>query len=217
MKRNPPFALELPRAPASLAAVPSLPRAPASLAAVPSPPRAPASLAAVPSPPRAPASLAAAAILLLAACGDPAKQGSSAGAPPASSSAAPPAARGAAPPATAAKPAAPPADGVELQKLTLTSGVKSKDPVDTLDAAKQGQRVYGHLTVRNRTSGPQRVSVSFRVNDDERAMVDLTIEKSWSWRTWAYVTLRKEDKGELTVHVFDDHGAELGKESIPIK
>lgn len=191
MKRNPPFALELPRAPASLAAVPSLPRAPASLAA--------------------------AAILLLAACGDPAKQGSSAGGPPASSSAAPPPARSAATPATAAKPAAPPADGVELQKLTLTSGVKSKDPVDTLDAAKQGQRVYGHLTVRNRTSGPQRVSVSFRVNDDERAMVDLTIEKSWSWRTWAYVTLRKEDKGELTVHVFDDHGAELGKESIPIK
>ena len=118
---------------------------------------------------------------------------------------------------SAPKPPPPPADGVELQKFQLTSAVKNKDPVDQLDSAKPGQRVYGHLTVRNRTAGPQRVSVSFRVNDDERSMVDLTIEKSWSWRTWAYVTLRKDDKGELTVHVFDDHGAELGKETIVIR
>jgi hypothetical protein len=103
-----------------------------------------------------------------------------------------------------------------MQKFALTSGVKNKDPVDKLDSAKPGQRVYGHLTVRNRTEGPRRVSLSFRVNDDERAMVDLTIEKSWSWRTWAYVTLRKDDKGELTVHAFDEHGAELGTESLPI-
>lgn len=203
-RTHPPPARARPRASAPPAAAPALSRRPAPSAA--------------PALSRAPALLAAAATLLLVACGDPAKQGSSAGAPPASSSSSsPPPARSAAAPATTSKPAAPPADGVELQKLTLTSGVKSKDPVDKLDAAKPGQRVYGHLTVRNRTSGPQRVSVSFRVNDDERAMVDLTVEKSWSWRTWAYVTLRKDDKGELTVHAFDDHGAELGKESIPIK
>ena len=152
--------------------------------------------------------------LALAACDEPGKpSGSVSSAAP--SSAAPPA-RSAQAPATA-KPAEKVADGVELQKFVLTTGVKSKDPVDVLDAAKPGQRVYGHLTVRNRTDGPKRVSLSFRVNDDERAMVDLTVEKSWSWRTWAYVTLRKDDKGELTVHAFDDHGAELGKESIPIK
>lgn len=202
-RTHPPPASARPRAPAPPAAAPALSRRPAPSAA--------------PALSRAPALLAAAATLLLVACGDPAKQGSSAGAPPASSSSLPPPARSAAAPATTAKPAAPPADGVELQRLTLTSGVKSKDPVDKLDAAKPGQRVYGHLTVRNRTSGPQRVSVSFRVNDDERAMVDLTVEKSWSWRTWAYVTLRKDDKGEVTVHVFDDHGAELATESIPIR
>jgi hypothetical protein len=95
--------------------------------------------------------------------------------------------------------------------------VKAKDPVDDLDAAKPGQRVYGHVTIRNRTAGSKRVTLSFRVNGDERSMVDLDIEKSWSWRSWAYVTLRKEDKGELTVHVFDDHGAEMATKSIPIR
>ena len=110
-----------------------------------------------------------------------------------------------------------PSDHVELQKFVLTSGVKAKDPVDVLDSAKAGQRVYGHVTVRNRTAGSKRVSLSFRVNGDERTMVDLDIEKSWSWRSWAYVTLRKDDKGEVTVHVFDDHGAELATESIPIR
>ncbi len=110
-----------------------------------------------------------------------------------------------------------PADHVELQKLVLASAIKSKDPADDLDATKPGQRVYAHVTVRNRTAGTKRVSVSFRVNGDERTMVDLDIEKSWSWRSWAYVTLRKDDKGELTVHVFDDHGAELADKTIPIR
>lgn len=154
--------------------------------------------------------------ILVAACGDPSKPSgatSASGAPP-GTSAAPPSS--AAPPKTA-KPAEKPADGVELQKFVLTSDVKNKSPVDTLDSAKPGQRVYGHVTIRNRTDGPKRVSISFRINDEERSMTDLTIEKSWSWRSWAYVTLRKDDKGELTVHVFDDHGAELGTEKIPIR
>ncbi len=156
--------------------------------------------------------------LLAVACDEPGKPGADGGAPSAKGA---PAGPGGAPSgrATAAptKIAETPADGVELQKFVLTSAVKSKEPADLLDAAKPGQRVYGHLTVRNRTDGPKRVSLSFRVNGDERTLVDLTIEKSWSWRTWAYVTLRKEDKGELTVHAFDDHGAELGTQSIPIR
>lgn len=168
-----------------------------------------------PSPARGPALLGLLlSALLLAACGDSGKQGSSG--PASSSSALPPPARSATT-ATTAKPVTPLADGVELQKFTLTSGVKAKDPVDKLESARQGQRVYGHLTIRNRTDGPRRVSLSFRVNEEERALVDLTIEKSWSWRTWAYVTLRKDDKGELTVHAFDEHGAELGTESLPIR
>ncbi|MFO0590006.1 MAG: DUF2914 domain-containing protein [Polyangiaceae bacterium] len=152
--------------------------------------------------------------ILLAACGDPSKPAGATSASVSATTSAP--ARSAAPPAPP-KPVEKPADGVELQKFVLTSDVKNKAPVDALDAAKPGQRVYAHVTVRNRTDGPKRVSLSFRVNDDERSMTDLTIEKSWSYRSWAYVTLRKTDKGELTVHVFDDHGAELGTEKIPIQ
>jgi hypothetical protein len=152
--------------------------------------------------------------LLGAACDDPDKPSASGGAPSSATVAPTPSGRASAAPA---KTAEKPADGVDLLKFVLTSEVKNKDPADVLDAAKRGQRVYGHVTVRNRTTGPQRVSLSFRVNGDERTLVDLNIEKSWSWRTWAYVTLRKTDKGELTVHVFDDHGAELGTQSIPIR
>jgi hypothetical protein len=158
------------------------------------------------------------AALLCHGCGD--DHGSSAGASPARSASGSPAASQApsrAQPSSRQAPSAAPADGVELLAFQLTSGVKNKEAVDKLASAPPGERVYAHLTVRNRTSGPQRVSVSFRVNDDERTMVDLTVEKSWSWRTWAYVTLRKEDKGTLMVHAFDDHGAELGTESIPIR
>ena len=158
--------------------------------------------------------LVAIAASLIGGCGDDPKSTQDAGATAAS---APATATAKPAPTPTAKASAQPADGVELLKFQLTTGVKNKDPVDKLDAAKPGQRVYGHLTVRNRTAGPERVSLSFRVNDDERAMVDLTVEKSWSWRTWAYVTLRKDDKGELTVHAFDAHGAEIGKETIPIK
>ncbi len=165
-----------------------------------------------------PLPLLLASALLVVACDEPGKPGAAGGA---SSAKGAPAGPGGAPSgrATAAPPkiADTPAYAVELQKFVLTSAVKSKEPSDLLDAAKPGQRVYGHLTVRNRTDGPKRVSLSFRINGDERTLVDLTIEKSWSWRTWGYVTLRKEDKGELTVHVFDDHGAELGTQSIPIR
>jgi hypothetical protein len=169
---------------------------------------------------RASFTLAAACALLgacaLPACSDGASPSSAASAAasattaPGSSSSTPKPAKPA--PATTAT-----IEGIDLLDFQLTSAIKNKDPADKLDSAKPGTRVYGHVTVRNRTSGPKRVSLSFRVNDDERSLVDLNVEKSWSWRTWAYVTLRKDDKGELTVHVFDDHGAELGKQSIPIK
>ncbi|MEZ4310938.1 MAG: DUF2914 domain-containing protein [Polyangiaceae bacterium] len=148
---------------------------------------------------------------LTTACDDPFRP-SGAASTPSTAATSPPVAT-----ATAAPKPEEPAPGVDLLKFVLTSAVKSKDPVDVLEAAKPGQRTYAHLTVRNRTDGPKRVSVSFRVNGDERTLVDLTVEKSWSWRTWAYVTLRKDDTGELTVHVFDDHGAALGTETLPIR
>lgn len=173
----------------------------------------------LPSRPSRAVAAATLVALALPACGDgePGASGrGSAGATAAASGTAnPPSSSSAAKPS---KPEPPPAaQGVDVLKMQLTSEVKSREPIDKLESAKPGQRVYAHVTARNRTTGTQKLTVSFRVNDQERSSNELTVEKSWSWRTWAYVTLQAKDKGELTVHVFDDHGAELATESIPIK
>lgn len=165
--------------------------------------------------PRVACACALVLVPLLGACDADPKPAAGTGAPTGSTTAAP--APSAKPGSARPTPTETVAEGVDLLKMELTSEVKNKEPVDKLDSAKPGERVYAHLTVRNRTAGQQRVSLSFRINDEERTMVDLKVEKSWSWRTWAYVTLRKDDKGELTVHAFDDHGAELATKSIPIK
>lgn len=107
---------------------------------------------------------------------------------------------------------------VELLKLRLTSGVSNKEPVDALDHATPGQRVYAHLTVRNRTGRPRQVHVSFTIDGKERSAVDLKVDESWSWRTWAFVTLKDSDKpGKLEIAITDDEGLPLEEASLPIK
>lgn len=151
-------------------------------------------------------------LALLAACDDPPS------APAVASSAAPPgsAASKAAAPASAS--AAPVKLPLQILRFTLTSEVKAKEPVDKLEVAEGGQRVWAHLAVRNRTGGAKRLTLRFLVGDEERSSVDLTVESSWSFRTWGYNTLRATDKaGELTVEVRDDEGALLQKATLPIK
>jgi hypothetical protein len=107
---------------------------------------------------------------------------------------------------------------VELLRFTLTSEVKSKEPVDHLESAEAGQRVWAHLAVRNRTGGARRVTLRFIVNGEERSTVDLNVEPSWSYRTWGYNTLRGGDKsGELVVEARDEQGELLKKATLPIK
>jgi hypothetical protein len=103
-------------------------------------------------------------------------------------------------------------------KVVFTSDVKSKEPTDKLDHAEPGQRVWVHLTVRNRGDDARPVSATFRVNDDQRSKVDLKIEPSWSYRTWAYNTLRATDtSGELAVDVRDADGTMITSIRLPIK
>jgi len=158
--------------------------------------------------------------LLLSACKDPtpyaaaADAAGDAAAPPPSASAPP--AKGSAPiPVTSAAPEKAP---LQLLRLTLTSGVKDKEPIDELKAAAPGQRVWAHLAVRNRTGDPQRISLVFRVDGEERSTVDLKVEPSWSFRTWGYNTLRASDKsGELVLEVRELGGALLSTARLPIK
>jgi hypothetical protein len=102
--------------------------------------------------------------------------------------------------------------------LVFTSEVKKKEPADQLKVARPGQRVYAHVTMRNRTGDTKPIALVFRVNNDERSKVDLKAEPSWSYRTWGYVTLRAADlTGEVTVEVRDDAGKVLEKARLPIK
>jgi hypothetical protein len=105
---------------------------------------------------------------------------------------------------------------LEIQKLVFTSGVKNKAPIDKLAAAEPGQRVYAHLTVRNRGRDARPVTLVFRVNGEARSSVDLRVDTSWSYRTWAYVTLRATDRGELSVDVQGEDGDVIGSAQIPI-
>jgi hypothetical protein len=167
------------------------------------------------------AALAAAA---LAGCPDDPPAGAPDAAPlpsaPAPTSAAPasPAGSAAAP---AAEPLKGPADDAEpslqLLRLTLTSGVKDKEPADKLDAAPPGARVYAHLAIRNRSGEPGRVKVEFQVNGKTRTTVELDVQESWQWRTWGYCTLRDADSGELTVIVTEEGGPELKQVTLPIR
>ncbi len=170
-----------------------------------------------------PTALFASAALLLIACDDPtpvpvpvpapAPSAAITTSPP--SSPAPTIASAAAKPSATASATTP---SLQMLRLTLTSEVKQKEPVDELKEAGPGQRVWAHLTVRNRAPEARRVSVIFKVDGDERSTVDLQIASSWSFRTWAYTTLRVGDKsGELTVEVRDDAGAVIGQAKLPIK
>lgn len=103
-------------------------------------------------------------------------------------------------------------------KMTLASGIKDKAPADKLASAKPGQRVWAHVTLRNRSGSSREIDVVFRVNGKERTRVTLDVQAAWSFRTWGYVTLRPTDvTGELEAVVVDDSGEELGKMTIPIR
>lgn len=110
------------------------------------------------------------------------------------------------------------ASQIQLLKFTFTSNVRDKEPVDKLDAAKPGQRVWAHINVRNRTGSNREIDLVFRVNGKERSRVPLEIQASWSFRTWGYVTLRAADtSGEVTAVIIDDSGEEILSERLPIR
>lgn len=105
---------------------------------------------------------------------------------------------------------------IELQELTFTSEVKNKEPVDVLEQVAVGMRVWAHLRVRYRGDDPHKLHVEFHVNDSKRTSLDLEVQKSWSYRTWAYNTMRPGDKGKLRFQVTDESGRVLADKELPI-
>ena len=165
-----------------------------------------------------------AALLVAAACDGSRSAAGDAGSPASSTSIKPPAGASAASlpaptsPASGAASAAAGEGSLEVLRLALSSGVRDRAPVDRLVAAGPGQRVWAHLTVRNRTHEERGLKLLFHVDGQLRSTIDLDVEPSWSFRTWGYVTLRASDaSGELLVLVRSDDGATLAEARLPIR
>lgn len=123
----------------------------------------------------------------------------------------------AAPPAPSASIPPPPKVGLQLLKFQFTSGVKNKEPEDKLEEAEVDEKVYGHFTLRNRTGSAQKLHVVFRVGGKERTSLDLEVQPSWSYRTWAFNTVRTGDEGKLELVATDETGQVVVEQSLPIK
>ena len=114
---------------------------------------------------------------------------------------------------------APKQDGLKPMQVLLfrwTSGIENKDPKDRLYVARPGQRVYAHLRMRNRSGTERCLKLVFRVGDEKRTEVTLRIGESWNWRTWAYNTLKREDRKPLRLTIHDDQGALILDERLPV-
>lgn len=107
---------------------------------------------------------------------------------------------------------------LELLRFRFTSDVKAKNPVDTLDHATPGKRVYAHLALRNRSGRPRKVHLTFKVNDVVRTEIELDVGESWEWRTFGYNTLNAKDTGTLSLDIDDDEGHPLVEnQKLPIR
>jgi hypothetical protein len=106
---------------------------------------------------------------------------------------------------------------LQLLRFSFTSAVEGKAPTDRLRVARPGQRVWAHFVVRNRSGEARCVHLAFRVGGEIRTELDLDVGESWSWRTFAYATLRSSDtSGQLEIEAIDDQGKVLARERLPI-
>jgi hypothetical protein len=105
---------------------------------------------------------------------------------------------------------------MQLLRFTFSDAIKDKDPGKTLHVARPGQRVYAHLRMRNRSGRKRCMHVIFRVGGNKRTEITLTVGKSWSWRTWAYNTLKRDDRGPLSLEITDDQGKIIVKRSLAV-
>lgn len=105
---------------------------------------------------------------------------------------------------------------MQLLRFTFSGSIKGKDPGKKLQLARPGQRVYAHFRMRNRSGRKRCMHLTFRVGGKKRTEVTLVVGKSWSWRTWAYNTIKSDDKGPLTLEVKDDQGVLILKKSLAV-
>jgi hypothetical protein len=105
---------------------------------------------------------------------------------------------------------------MQVLRFSFASGLEGKDPKDDMKVARPGQRVYAHLTMRNRSGRKRCLHLTFRVGGKKRTEVTLKVGESWSWRTWAYNTIKSDDTGPLELTIEDDQKNVVLKKTLPV-
>ena len=105
---------------------------------------------------------------------------------------------------------------MQMLRFSFASGLEGKDPKDEMQVARPGQRVYAHLTMRNRSGRKRCLHLTFRVGGKKRTEVTLKVGESWSWRTWAYNTIKDDDTGPLELTIEDDQKNLVLKKTLPV-
>jgi hypothetical protein len=111
----------------------------------------------------------------------------------------------------------PPRPPLELLRFAFAESIRGKEPTSKLTFATPGEKVYGHLAIRNRSRETRHVRVVFKIGEETRTLLDLAVDPSWSFRTWGYATLRASDRGKVHLRATDDEGNVLVEEDLPIR
>jgi hypothetical protein len=105
---------------------------------------------------------------------------------------------------------------LEVKRLVVAHGVKSREPVEPADTFRPGERIYAFVEVGNPAAVLSEVRVSFaKVGGKERGSVHLKVGESPRWRTWSYTELAK-DPGEWEAIVRDGNGEVLARQRFTI-
>lgn len=110
--------------------------------------------------------------------------------------------------AAAAEPDAVRPRGARSARVQLTSAVRNREPVDSLDSVASGQSVYGFSEVR----GLAGRSVEHRWQHEGRTVASLRLKIGGDrWRVHSRKPSAAGDKGQWELLVLDDEGTVIGR------
>ena len=81
----------------------------------------------------------------------------------------------------------PTAEGEPIGRFVLTRGIEDREPVDTSEAFRPGEKVYAFLDVANPDGGEYALNLRWEYDDGAVGEpVAVTIGTSPHWRTWSW-------------------------------
>jgi hypothetical protein len=108
----------------------------------------------------------------------------------------------------------------QLVELALARGVEDRKPVQVAGEgaaiAADGARVYLYLHLFNKGASKQ-LKVVWKRGEKVHHQATVSVGRSPSWRTWAYLDARPSLKGSWTVTVLESDGKELATRAFQIE